>query len=121
MTNCIFHNLSAQPLPLSVEKCLGLNITQLPEIVVGEEDFFYLYKVSYAWYTLIGFSLCCILAITVSALTNRFKLGIRDVDPDLFIHCVRKKLLSRQVGSLENQNCVKRQGNQKALTKTTYL
>ena len=83
--------------------------------IEGEEDeeYFYLYRISYTWYAFIGFALTIAIGAFTSCLYNRFyythtrRKGTVDeqeeeLDADLFITPIRNRLLEKQ-GLTRNQ------------------
>ncbi|KAB0798655.1 hypothetical protein PPYR_09648 [Photinus pyralis] len=70
-----------QQKPVSVEGCRCLNHTEIAAEAVGQNSLFFLYRISYLWYSAIGFLITVVVAFIVSIVT-----GVQDpfgIDPDL--------------------------------------
>ena len=71
----------------------------LQDTNLSENDYFYLYRISYAWYAFVGFASTFIIGIIASLLFEWVyysKHQIQHIDPDLFIDPIRRKLLAEQ-------------------------
>ena len=113
-------------LSLSTDNCLNKNISMpliMPTEIVtqfkdvaGEDDksenYFYLYRISYAWYAFIGFSLTIIIGTLCSCIFKKFyyshitKQHEPDykVDANLFITPLREKLIKTQRKQEKSKN-----------------
>jgi sodium-coupled monocarboxylate transporter 8/12 len=80
---------------------------------IGDEEYFYLYRISYTWYAFIGFTLTVAIGTFTSSLYNRFYYSYakrkrtvdeheEQLDADLFITPIRNRLLEKQ-GLTKNQ------------------
>ncbi|CAG9823599.1 unnamed protein product [Phaedon cochleariae] len=78
----------------SIEKCKCFNITQVvqKEIIPDTEPIFFLYRISYIWYSGIGFLVTVILGLIGSFVTGANKTS--DVDDNLLSPPVKEFLLS---------------------------
>jgi sodium-coupled monocarboxylate transporter 8/12 len=66
---------------------------------LSENNYFYLYRISYAWYAFMGFASTFIIGIIASLLFGWFyysKNNIENIDPDLFIETIRRKMSAKQ-------------------------
>ena len=81
-------------LPVSVSNCTEAFVEDVASSVSqNSEDYFYLYRISYAWTSAIGFLVTVIIGVVVSEVVN---LISRDqarvmVDPSLLATCLRNK------------------------------
>eukprot|EP00095_Tigriopus_kingsejongensis_P004408 snap_masked-scaffold93_size381549-processed-gene-2.12 protein:Tk04408 transcript:snap_masked-scaffold93_size381549-processed-gene-2.12-mRNA-1 annotation:"sodium-dependent multivitamin transporter-like" len=66
---------------------------------ISQEDFFFLYRISYAWNALIGFLICLCVGLVISWLKNMIKPDSIDKDPDpnLFMPFVRTRMLQKLI------------------------
>ena len=82
----LFYVKPPSPLPLSTEECIYT--TNLTVKSTGNDDVFFIYKISYLWYG--GFSLAIglIVALIISYLTGGTKEVVND---DLLAPCIRRK------------------------------
>jgi len=58
------------------------------DVVADDDQFQYLHKISYAWYTLIGWAVVMIVGSLISFIRN-LKYPAQPVDPDLLIDPIR--------------------------------
>ena len=69
-----------------------------------DENYFYLYRISYTWYAFIGFALTILIGAFSSRLYHQFYYSIRQggrrtepqLDPNLFITPIRNQMLNDQ-------------------------
>ncbi|XP_017784801.1 PREDICTED: sodium-coupled monocarboxylate transporter 2-like [Nicrophorus vespilloides] len=96
-------NLSEDSKPSSTEQCPCLNATIIPEALVQshESEVFFLYRISFLWYSAIGFMVTLIVGVITSVLTGC--TDPQEVDADLISppiqdflaslpKCIRNKL-----------------------------
>ena len=119
-----------RPMPkklyLSTDNCLNKNIskalimpteivTRMKDVLGNDdesENYFYLYRISYAWYAFIGFSLTIIIGTLCSCIFEKFYYSHitrhhesdYKVDANLFITPLREKLLKTQRKKEKNKN-----------------
>ena len=81
------------------------------------ESYFYLYRISYAWYALIGFLVTMAVGLVTSLVCE--KIGLcqpqeeSKLDPDLFVEWVRRDMLEKREEEGDGKNVVE-MGDQKA-------
>nr|CAD7449788.1 unnamed protein product [Timema bartmani] len=76
--------------PVSIEGCLHLvNITMDP-VPTSREDVFFLYRMSYLWYSIIGTLTAIIVGLIVSFMTG--PRDPRSIDPDLLSPVIHRFL-----------------------------
>ena len=70
-----------------------------------EENYFYLYRISYTWYAFIGFTLTLVIGTISSLVYHRLyysnRISCNDIDPDLFITPIRKSMLAKRFKNSE--------------------
>ena len=113
-------------LDLSTDNCLNKNISKpliMPTEIVTQmkdvsgnddesENYFYLYRISYAWYAFIGFSLTIIIGTLCSCIFEKFYYSHitrqhesdYKVDANLFITPLREKLAKTQRKNEKTKN-----------------
>ncbi|XP_063222396.1 putative sodium-dependent multivitamin transporter isoform X7 [Bacillus rossius redtenbacheri] len=70
------------------------SVSQLVSNESSDSNYFYLYKLSYLWYVVIGFLMTVVVGLLVSAVCKMFrKTEPPAPNPDLFIPCVRSYIL----------------------------
>ncbi|XP_069698875.1 sodium-coupled monocarboxylate transporter 1-like [Periplaneta americana] len=71
LTAIIEKKIKPVTLPLRVDGCpAGVNVTQTPQIVAKDDSVFPLYKISFAYYTMLGMLIMLVVGTTVSLLTE---------------------------------------------------
>ena len=61
-----------QPLQLSTDNCTGViasaaeDLSQAKSISDGDQEYFYLYRISYAWYAMLGFAITVVVGWAAS-------------------------------------------------------
>ncbi|XP_011881261.1 PREDICTED: putative sodium-dependent multivitamin transporter isoform X2 [Vollenhovia emeryi] len=102
-------------LPTTIEGCNATNVTislfqnatSLSKST-GDSSYFYLYRISYMWYSPIGFLITFILGLLVSYLSRLFiKNETDDLDANLFFPVIARRIRARQgndVGSEGNSS-----------------
>lgn len=73
-------------LPFSTEDCIHSNLTQVKS--VGNEDVFFIYKISYLWYAGFSWAIGLIAALIISILTGGNENNVND---DLLAPCIRRR------------------------------
>ena len=96
-------------LPLSTDHCPAslMNRTDFQDfsnssgiVNLDDDDVHYLHKISYAWYTFIGWNVVMLVGTLVSVIVN--KISKPDpVNPDLMADPVRNYLLKNRLGTEE--------------------
>jgi hypothetical protein len=68
----------------------------------GDSSYFYLYRISYMWYSVLGFLITFMLGLLVSALSRAIN-GSRNanLDPNLFFPMIARRIRSRQRHDVE--------------------
>ncbi|CAK9812759.1 Putative sodium-dependent multivitamin transporter [Anthophora plagiata] len=110
-----FGNLktTAPPLPLSIDGCM--NSTVLPDYRnasrfgdnTESSSYFYLYRISYMWYTPMGLTITLLVGYLTSLATRRiFHKDAREPDPNLFVPFLATRIRQRR------QNAEKTTGSQ---------
>ncbi|EDW75843.2 uncharacterized protein Dwil_GK14981 [Drosophila willistoni] len=82
--------LNSQKLPVSVDGCLGVNVTMPENVWVDEEEVFPLYRLSYHWINPIGVSTAIIVGALVSLVTK--PTNMKTLDPDLISPVIHRFL-----------------------------
>ena len=129
-------------LALSTDSCLNKNIS-IPLVmpteiithikaVAGDDDesenYFYLYRISYAWYAFIGFSLTIIIGTLCSCIFEKFYYSriTRQHEPDykvdanLFITPLREKLIKTQRKKEKSKNLAMCNSNGRSNNDVTF-
>ncbi|RZF47386.1 hypothetical protein LSTR_LSTR009125 [Laodelphax striatellus] len=98
-------------LPLSVENCPDIiesavlctvnSTCNLKPDEKSHADVFYLYRISYLWYVVIGF-LLTILIGTIVSLLFKSRRKVEDLDPELFVPPIARYIQRRKRYKLEN-------------------
>ncbi|KAJ4433276.1 hypothetical protein ANN_15535 [Periplaneta americana] len=71
LTAIIEKKIKPVTLPLRVDGCpAGVNVTQTPQIVAKDDSVFPLYKISFAYYTMLGMLIMLVVGTIVSLLTE---------------------------------------------------
>ncbi|XP_014225600.1 putative sodium-dependent multivitamin transporter [Trichogramma pretiosum] len=109
-------------LPVSTENCalkreiatiLQASLPMSEKLVAAPppESFFYLYRISYIWYSVIGFAITIIVGILVSYIIRATHGNFNDeLDPELFFPVIAKRIRKRRQarnalnGNLEPNN-----------------
>lgn len=92
------------------------------------ENYFYLYRISYAWYAFIGFSLTMIIGTLCSCIIKKFYYShiTRQHEPDykvdanLFITPLREKLIKTQRKKEKSKNLAMCNSNDRANNDVTF-
>ncbi len=83
------------PLPLSTSDCtkevanVTTPVTMKMSDVNEDDDFFYLYRISYAWFALLGFAITTLVGYVTSIVAEQFGQAQEDFDPNLLIDWLR--------------------------------
>ncbi|EZA62320.1 hypothetical protein DMN91_010630 [Ooceraea biroi] len=99
-------------LPTSTEGCKGNNLANVTISVAqnftnfsrstGDSSYFYLYRISYMWYSVLGFLITFILGLLVSMLSRAInKKQTVDLDPNLFFPVIARRMRSKQSADVE--------------------
>ncbi|XP_039282301.1 putative sodium-dependent multivitamin transporter [Nilaparvata lugens] len=101
----------ASPLPVSVENCQDIIESAVLCTVNStcnfkpnskpQANYFYLYRISYLWYVVIGFLLTILIGSIVS-LIFKSRRKIEDLNPDLFVPPVAKYIQRRKRNKSDN-------------------
>ncbi|XP_076678763.1 putative sodium-dependent multivitamin transporter [Andrena cerasifolii] len=88
-------------LPFSVEGCdnatLLMDHVNVTPIESDTTSYFYLYRISYMWYTPMGFTITMVVGYLTSLATNRiFQKDTREHDPSLFIPYLASRIRRRR-------------------------
>ncbi|KAH0953399.1 hypothetical protein HN011_005869 [Eciton burchellii] len=99
-------------LPRSIEGCdannlMNMTISMTRNVTnfsksTGDSSYFYLYRISYMWYSVLGFLITFMLGLLVSALSRAIN-GSRNanLDPNLFFPMIARRIRSRQRHDVE--------------------
>ena len=97
---------SSPKLPVSVENCTHVGLTTITHAATTasatEDEFNFLYSVSYAWYAAFGFVVTICTGLLVSIVVSKVGYCTTDTgpDPNLLFNCVRPSIEDGQ----ENKN-----------------
>ncbi|KYN11813.1 Putative sodium-dependent multivitamin transporter [Trachymyrmex cornetzi] len=88
-------------LPTTIEGCDNVaNIT----ISTGDSSYFYLYRISYMWYSPLGFLITFILGLVISNLSHLFfKKQNEELDTNLFFPVLARRIYYRRCMDVENE------------------
>ncbi|XP_011501299.1 PREDICTED: putative sodium-dependent multivitamin transporter isoform X2 [Ceratosolen solmsi marchali] len=112
----------SQPLPVSVEGCnttfsmyssLNSSLSAKESVILPSNDssYFYLYRISYIWYSAIGFMITIIIGIVTSYISRLLYNNHNDrLDPDLFFPIVAKFIRQRRQCQTEMNGNLMTQG-----------
>ncbi|XP_066587706.1 putative sodium-dependent multivitamin transporter [Prorops nasuta] len=83
-------------LPVSIDACNSTILSSTPAPTNQTQDYFYLYKISYVWYTPMGMQITMAIGILASFIASRvFRVKQRPLDPNLFTPCLAKRIRRR--------------------------
>jgi len=70
----------------------------------GDSSYFYLYRISYMWYSLIGFLLTFVLGLLISNLSRLFIKNQKNhvLDTNLFFPVIARRIRYRRRRAMEN-------------------
>ncbi|XP_011686228.1 PREDICTED: putative sodium-dependent multivitamin transporter [Wasmannia auropunctata] len=100
-------------LPTTIEGCdnnvanitmsILQNVTSLSKST-GDSSYFYLYRISYMWYSPLGFLITFVLGLLVSNLSRLFMKNPNDeVDANLFFPVIARRIRYRRRNDIENE------------------
>ena len=76
-------------------------------ICCSPDDYFFLYRISYMWYVVIGFVVTLFVGLLVSSIVTMYNKKQESVpDPDLFVPFVRRYLKKKYDLVLESDDTV---------------
>ncbi|TRY71728.1 hypothetical protein TCAL_03416 [Tigriopus californicus] len=93
-----------QTLSTSVQECDNLSFINISANTTAlhqePEDYFFLYRISYAWNAVIGFLLCLIIGLVVSEIAQKLNSNPstpKTLDPNLFMPFIRRRMLQELI------------------------
>jgi len=68
-----------------------------------DSSYFYLYRISYMWYSLIGFLLTFVLGLLISNLSRLFIKNQNELDTNLFFPVIARRIRYKQRNNIQNE------------------
>ncbi|XP_046736676.1 putative sodium-dependent multivitamin transporter isoform X2 [Diprion similis] len=96
-------------LPLSTSGCSAnvttASLSTVRQMAVGDSSSFYLYRISYMWYSPLGLIVSVVVGLAVSSLVNLVrKKPLPELNPDLFTPLVARRIRRRRVDVTKTTN-----------------